>query len=283
MKLLKIAGIGFPVALAAGAALAVRSYRSAMAEAGAAWGQIEQQAAAPSSVFDPAMVAHQPEVARRYFSHAIAPGTPLRTTVELDMRGTFLLGDRDGYQTYKMNARQILAPPNSFVWLPRMNAGPVSISGSDALFRGSAWTRFWLMQLLPVANERGSADLARSATFRSTMEGIWAPASLLPQNNVGWEQIGPNEARVTVRSVTPSIELQIKLAADGAVREIVGMRWSNANREKRFRLQPFGGAIEAERSFDGFTIPAKVAVGNHYGTDEFLPFFQAEITHARFR
>jgi hypothetical protein len=67
------------------------------------------------------------------------------------------------------------------------------------------------------------------------------------------------------------------------VREIVGMRWSNANREKRFRLQPFGGAIEAERSFDGFTIPAKVAVGNHYGTDEFLPFFQAEITHARFR
>jgi hypothetical protein len=282
MKLLKSAAIGVALALAAGAALAVRSYRSAMAEADAVWRQIERQASASSSAFAPTMVADQPEVARRYFAHAIAPGTPLRTTVELDMRGTFLLGDKDGYQSYKMAARQILRPPNSFVWLPRLNSGVMSISGSDALFGGSAWTRFWLMQILPVANERGSPDLVRSATFRSTMEGIWAPASLLPQNNVSWEQTGPDEARVTVRSVTPAIVLQMKLARHGAVREIVGMRWSNANREKRFRLQPFGGTLDAERSFGGFTIPTRVAVGNHYGTDEFLPFFQAEITNARF-
>lgn len=137
--------------------------------------------------FHPSMVEDQPEIAHRYFDHAIALGTPLRTTVELDVRGTFLLGDKNRHWTYRMTARQILAPPDAFVWVPRMSSGLfandwrkakrsllVQISGSDALESGTAWTRFWMMGLIPVANERSSPDLVRSAAFRSAMEAIWS-------------------------------------------------------------------------------------------------------------
>jgi hypothetical protein len=67
------------------------------------------------------------------------------------------------------------------------------------------------------------------------------------------------------------------------VKEIVGQRWSNANPEKRFRLQPFGGTMEAEQRSGATPFPARLKVGNHFGTDDYLPFFQAEIVSARYR
>lgn len=61
------------------------------------------------------------------------------------------------------------------------------------------------------------------------------------------------------------------------------MRWSDANPEGAFRWQPFGGTIEETGAFGGYTIPTRIAVGNHYGTDDYFPFFRAEIVDARFR
>jgi len=43
-------------------------------------------------------------------------------------------------------------------------------------------------------------------------------------------------------------------------------------------MQPFAGTMLVERTFGGFTVPSKVSIGNHFGTPDFLPFFQAEIT-----
>jgi hypothetical protein len=258
------------------------SYRRAMADARNAWALIASSPSRDQGTYSPRMVADLPEIARRYFSHAIAPGTPLKSKVELEMAGTFLVGEKDKYQTYTLEARQILHPPSGFVWIARMRSGAMRISGSDALASGEAWTRFWLLGLIPVANALSSPDLVRSATFRAAMEGVWAPASRLPQNGVVWEQTGQDQARVRFRQVTPEIVLEMTLAPDGAIREIMGQRWSDANPDKTFRLQPFGGTLEAEGSFEGYTIPVRLRIGNHYGTNDYLPFFQAEISRARY-
>ena len=143
------------------------SYRLAMGEAERAWTEIAQAAVPPSGVFDPAMVSGLPEVAQRYFLHAIAPGTPLKTTVELRLKGVFLLGDKNSSQSYDMEARQILAPPGRFVWMPVLRSGLLTITGSDAALDDRAWTRFWIASLLPVADVATSSDLVRSAQFRS--------------------------------------------------------------------------------------------------------------------
>jgi len=105
-------------------------------EAESARAAIAGRAKPPIGTFDLTMVARLPEIAQRYFAHAIAPGTPLRTTVQLEMQGTFLLGDRAKYQTYAMTARQILAPPSEFVWLPSMRSGIMHISDRMLLYRG---------------------------------------------------------------------------------------------------------------------------------------------------
>lgn len=253
-------------------------HRQASNEAESAMAGIAGRAKPPLGTFDPSLVAGLPEIAQRYFIHAIAPGTPLYTTVRLEMQGTFLLGDKANFQTYAMTARQILAPPSEFVWIPSMQSGVMSISGSDGLVQGAGWTRFWINGLLPVVNLQATPDLNRSALTRAAMEAMWVPASLLPANDVTWEQTGPNTARL---SFTTGIEpVDMTLGPDGRVLEVKTMRWSDANPEKSFRLQPFGGTMEAEATFHGFTIPSIVKVGNQFGTGDYLPFFQTQVTAA---
>lgn len=239
-----------------------------------------ERTATVTTTFDQALLRGMPEVARRYFTHAIAPGTPLRTVVRLGMEGTFLLGDKTKSQSYSMSATQVLAPPDRFVWIPTMKAGILEITGSDGLVANEAWTEFWLNGLIPVVSEKGYADLTRSALSRSAMEAVWVPASLLPHNGAVWEQIGPDEARVTFPTGVEPVELL--LDKDGSVRQVSTMRWSNANAERIFKLQPFGGTMEAEGTFDGYTVPVRMKVGNHFGTEDYLPFFQVDTVEAEY-
>jgi hypothetical protein len=281
---LAVIGIGALVVAGGAIAIGLSNHRSGMATAEAAYVQVAARQGAPLKRFDLTEIAGLPEIAQRYFRHAIAPGTPLYTVAELQMEGTFLLGDKQKFQTYEMSARQALRPPDQFVWIPKMRSGAMTIEGSDGLIRGEAWTRFWLLRLVSVAHERTSPDLVRSAQFRAAVEGaLWLPASLLPENGVQWEQVGANEARVTLHRFRPEVVLQLKLDEEGRVTEVVGQRWSNANRDKVFRAQPFGGTMPAEGTFQGFTIPTEVAVGNHFGTEDYLPFFQARVTKATYR
>lgn len=60
------------------------------------------------------------------------------------------------------------------------------------------------------------------------------------------------------------------------------MRWSNANPEKVFRLQPFGGYLSDFREAQGFRVPFYVEAGNQFGTEEYFPFFKAKINSIRF-
>ena len=276
-------GLGSVVIAGVAASVGLVSYRSAMAQAEEAYARL---AGAPASVyapFDPRMVADQPEIAQRYFRRAIAPGTPLYSSVELEMEGTFLLGDKEKHQAYAMSARQVLHAPDEFVWVPRIRSGVMTITGSDALVNGAAWTRFWLLGLVRVAQDRTSPDLVRSAQFRAAVESALSlPTSLLPANGVGWEQVSEDRARLTFRRFSPAIVLDMMIDQNGAVREVVGQRWSNANSDKTFRLQPFGGTMGSEGTFQGMTVPTQIAAGNHYGTADYLPFFQVRITRARY-
>ncbi len=268
------------VLLVGAIASAYLSYRRASGEAEQAMTSIAARAAKPLGLFDESMVEGLPEIARRYFKHAIEPGTLLYTSVRLEMSGTFLLGDKSSYRTYSMTARQMLTPPSEFVWIPSMQSGMMQISGSDALVQGKSWTRFWINGLVPVVNQMASPDLNRSALTRAAMEAIWVPASLLPGTGVTWEQTGPDTARLTFPTGIEPIDLT--LGASGNVLNIATLRWSDANPDKTFQLQPFGGTMLAETTFEGFTIPTDIRVGNHFGTGNYLPFFQAHVTLAQY-
>ena len=242
------------------------------------WARLAESQPPGVAVYDPAMVADLPEPAQRYFSFAIAPGTPLLTVAEIDMGGEFSLGTRDNPNYQPMEARQILAAPTGFVWKVRL-PGVVPVSGSDT----GSWTRFRVLGLIPVARMGGEPNHARAAYGRYVAEAVfWTPAALLPGPDVVWEAVDQDTARVTVTHNDLSQAVDIQVDAEGRPGTVQFMRWSDANPEREHRLQPFGGQLSDFREVQGFRIPFKVEAGNMFGTEQHFIFFRARVTEVRF-
>jgi hypothetical protein len=237
----------------------------------------------PVVPFTPAMLDDLPEPVRRYFLFSIAPGTPIASRVELTMRGTFSLGTKEKRQDFAMAAHEVLALPGGFVWRPRMRSGPLWLTGSDGLVGDEAWTRFWLASLLPVARIGGSPDQRRSAAARLLLEAIWVPASLLPANGASWTARDASHASVSMTVAGEAVTADLEIGDDGRPLSVSTMRWSDANPQRRFAWQPFGGSLTAYGTFAGYTIPTRVEVGNQFGTPAYFPFFRASIETARFQ
>lgn len=229
--------------------------------------------------FDPQMVAELPEPAKRYFLYTIEPGTPLYTVASISMSGQFGMGDKNKPDYMDMSAEQTLAMPTGFVWKMHAQRGMLKVSGSDT----EQWTRFWLMDLLPVARMGGDADHRRSAFARYVAEAIfWTPAAVLPGPGIRWTQVDTDCARLTVTHQGLSQSVDVTVDANGQPTAVRFERWSNANADKQYRLQPFGGYLSRFRSFAGYRLPTHVEAGNHFGTDDYFAFFVAEVTDISF-
>ncbi len=243
------------------------------------WNELAANQPAGPVTFDPVMVADLPEPAQRYFRYTIRTGAPLYTVAEISMRGQFSLGTKEAPDYFAMRAEQIIAAPTGFVWKMNAERGIMKVSGSDA----THWTRFWLMGVLPVARLGGNCDHTRSAFGRYIAEAVfWTPAAVLPGPNVSWEPVNDTTARVIV--IHEGMEQSIDLTVDenGRPVEIGFPRWSNANTDKVYRIQPFGGYLSQYRDFEGYRLPTHIEAGNQFGTDNYFPFFIADVTGIRF-
>ncbi|WP_082176532.1 DUF6544 family protein [Pseudaestuariivita atlantica] len=230
-------------------------------------------------VFRAEIVADLPDAARRFFLFSIQEGTPLRTVVQLEMQGSFSLGSKADPKYMQMRAKQVLAAPDGFVWTMTAQSGHLKLSGSDS----GSWTRFWLANVMPVARSGGTADHARSAFGRYVAEAVfWSPAALLPNANVFWSEVSGDIARVTVEYRGQSQSVDLTVGEDGRPTQVVFSRWTNANPESEFRLQPFGGTLAEFKSFDGFRLPTHIEAGNGFGTEDYFPFFIADVTSLSF-
>ena len=147
----------------------------------------------------------------------------------------------------------------------------------------TSWTRFWLGHTIPIVRAGGNADHARSAFGRVVAEAaFWSPASLLPSRDVTWEALDENRIRATVTFGELEQAVDLTLDESGQPREVVLDRWSNANADREFRLQPFGGVSSEYAWFDGIRIATRVEDGNGFGTPDYFAFFRARIVSAAF-
>lgn len=243
------------------------------------WARLVDLAGASPGVFDAQALDGLPAPAQRYFRYVLPDQAPLYSVVEIEMDGEIGLGDKTKPGYRPMRARQILAPPHGLVW--RLRAG--AISGSDGATPAGSWTRFWLLGVAPIVRVAGGRDHHLSSFGRVVAEAaIWAPASLLPGPNVRWEGGDESTALAIVTRSGLEQRLRIAVAGDGRPTEVTIQRWSDANPDKVFRWQSFGGTLSEFREFDGYRLPTRVEGGNHFGADAYFPFFKARVTAIRF-
>ena len=258
--------------------------RSDKRQAAQGWANLERLGQGATSTFDPSSLQDLPEPARRYFLYTIEAGAPISTVTEISMSGEIGLGNKSTPNYLPMQARQVLAPPHGLVWNVEAGRGVMRFSGSDGFVSGTSWVRFWLLNTIPIVRAGGSPDHARAAFGRVIAEAVfWAPAALLPGNAVSWASVGADVARATVRYKEFSQTVDVTVAEDGRPTMVVIPRWSDANPEKTYQLQPFGGFLSEFLNFDGYRLPTRVEGGNFIGTEAYFPFYKARVDCLRFK
>ncbi|RFU21241.1 hypothetical protein D0Z06_11935 [Geodermatophilus marinus] len=206
-------------------------------------------------------------------------------SVELRMRGRIRIG---AWRPF--TARQVLAPPTGFVWAATARFAGLPVTGFDRLTGGTGQMRWKLLGLLPVLTATG-ADVTRSAAGRLAGEGLcWLPTGY---PDVAWSAgDDPDTVTATYRighryagdDRTASEVAHLRIGPDGGLRELVLQRWGDPGGRPAGRY-PFGVAVEAERTWQGVTVPSIVRAGWDRGTDRQAEgeFFRAEITDVTFR
>ena len=227
--------------------------------------------------FNADMVAALPAPVQRYFLHAIAPGTPLATSVKLKMQGQFRLGDDKPW--LPMQAQEILTP-KGFVSKAVIGRG-FQFKGADYYFNNSGRMQFKMWGLIPLVNV-DSSDTTRSAIGRLGAEFIWLPSALLPSMGTTWKAIDDNTIQASLQIDGEPVTLTLVIDADGKVLQISLPRWGDRTENKTWAYIPFGSKCEAELHESGFTIPYKMSAGWWFGTERYSEFFQATIERAEF-
>lgn len=219
-----------------------------------------------------------PEVVRRYLEHAIAPGTQLASAVRLRMHGEIKLK-----RWFPFRAEQVIRRDRGMIWSATISLHGIPIRGSDRLVDGEGAMGWKLLGMVPVMTASGP-DITRSAAGRLQAESVWLP-SVLCGDGVSWTARDPlhPRARLTVQGDTAELELTI--GGTGRLAAVKLPRWGNPGGGE-FRHVDFGGVVEDEDTFTGYTIPVRLRVGWYFGTDRFAEdgeFFRVTVDDATYR
>lgn len=217
--------------------------------------------AAHPGVFTEAELAGCEEPVRRYFRAAVAPGTALARAGRIRMRGSIKLANR----WVPFRASELLAPLHGYSW-PATVAGGL-LRGSDTYGDGVAAMTWKLLGLVPVIRA-GGPDVARSATGRAAVEGIWVPTALLPRYGVRWRAVDDHRLVADIPFGHDCVPLHLTIDGEGRVCSAHLDRWNDTDGMGRFDWCPFGIEVVASRTFrNGITMPAEGTGGWFQGTD----------------
>jgi hypothetical protein len=231
--------------------------------------------------FEPAAVEGLPGPARRYLLRAIAPGTPLATSLTASMKGTIQL--QRGAPPFPMEAQAVIAPPRGFIWRARAGRGAMRVSGHDSYYEGRGEMHWALYGVVPVARA-GGADVTRSAAGRLAAEATMVPAALLPGGGAEWEAVDEATARVRLTVGEETSTTTVVVDAEGRLQRVSLSRWADDAGQgvpgySRFDVCDFAD----ERTFGGYTIPTRFRAGWRLGDPDEFSFFVATITQAEYR
>lgn len=235
------------------------------------------QTTGPTVTFSEDMVAGMPAPARRFFLHAIEPGALLARVAHIEMSGQIKPSEQMDWAPFK--ARQVLTAGRGFLWEPSVRMKGIPVTGSDYYLNGEGRTRIALLGLIPVVNATGP-DIARAARARAVAELIWwLPSSFFLEKDARVEPV--DDHRFVVVYPLDGDESRMTLTVDDEGRLLEGVlpRWGNQTETGEFTFIPFGGTVQEERTFDGYTIAAKASVGWWYGTDRYREFFRVTLDH----
>lgn len=212
-------------------------------------------------VFHSDEFSHLPEAARRYLEHAIAPKTKIASAVRLQMHGEIKLK-----KWIPFKAKQVICRERGLIWSATAWMNGLPILGSDRIVDGVGTMQWKLLGLFPVMMATGS-DITRSAFGRLQAEFVWLP-SVFCDHEVSWTMIDSSHLHSSFVVQGEKAELDFTIDQTGRLKTLKLLRWGNPEGAECHYVD-FGGIVEEEATFCGYTIPTRLRVGWYFGTERF--------------
>lgn len=226
----------------------------------------------------PKAIESLPEAARRYLAHAMGSRSTTAMVARLRMHGEIKLE-----RWLPFEAEEVIHADRGIVWKAAVRSGKLTIRGFDRFVDGKGAMQWKLLGLLPVMRASGS-DIDRSAAGRFAAELVWLP-SALARSDVRWSTVDPDEAIAHVAIGAEQVDLHLRVDHAGGLRSMWLPRWGNPEGGPHRYLR-FGGSVEADGTFGGFTIPTRLRIGWHFGAegfDEGGEFLRVQVDQASYR
>ncbi|MEM8964233.1 MAG: DUF6544 family protein [Acidobacteriota bacterium] len=245
-------------------------------------------AAAPTTTqtFDPAQLADLPAPAQRWLRRAIAEGTEIPSSVEIEVEGAMQFGPQD--RKRPLTASTVIVPSSGYLWRERVVPGPIPRSGILGFVDNIGTVEWSLLDTIRIVPERVKMDDERSDGNRSmagrfTSVLVWTPWAFLPSDQVTWEAIDDRRARAQIAFAPETVPVEIEVDDEGRLVNVSIRRWGAKTRDRTFRY--FGFRVDAhdEQTHGGFTIPGRVT--SYWAHDDERPsplMFHHEVKAVRF-
>ena len=219
MKVLLLAFIGIAVVVALAVLLGSARWRSRSAALHARLAAARRSAA--PRTFDARELADQPAPVQRFFRAALSEGQPIVTAIHIEHTGTINMSE-DGEQWKPFTSRQrVVVERPGFVWDARIPMLPGFVAHvHDAYVAGEGILNAALWGLVPLADMRGTREIAEGELMRFFAEAAWYPTALLPSHGVRWQAVDDASADATLTDGETTVTLRFRFGADGLVETV---------------------------------------------------------------
>lgn len=180
-------------------------------------------------------------------------------------------------------AEQVMSWQQGMIWQATVWMNGLPIRGCDRWLNGEGRMQWKLLGLLPLVNASGS-DVTRSTIGRVQAESVWLPSALCDPK-VSWTATDNTHGCAHFTVQDQAANLMLSIDESGRLQSFQMLRWGQPEGED-FSLANFGGIVEEERTFEGYTIPTVLRVGWYFGSERFEPageFFRVQIDAATYR
>ncbi len=202
-------------------------------------------------------IANLPIPVQRYFRSVLKDGQKIIAAVSLKHEGTFNMGETaDTWKTFTSDQIVLTRHPG-FIWNGNIALMPgISVYVHDAYVNGEGILYPTIMGLYPLANMRGTGDIAQGELMRFFAEALWYPTALLPSQGVRWESVDDRTARATLNDGALTLTMLFRFNDDGLV-DSVRAEARGRNVGNSIVMTPWEIYVSDYQERDGMRIPIK--------------------------
>jgi Family of unknown function (DUF6920) len=243
--------------------------------------RIETSKTTGAQCFDSHDLAALPAPVQRYFRAVLREGQPIVSAIDMSQIGSMDFGKTSPrWKSFTATQRVVTRRPG-FDWDARVSVIPgLPIHVHDTYIAGEGILHAAVVGIVPLANLRGTGEIAQGELMRFLAEAAWYPTALLPSQGVRWDAVDDHSARATLADSNVTVTILFGFNEEGLI---------NTGRvEARGRLvgkklvpTPWLGHYWNYVLRDGMRVPSDAEVA--WGLPEGLkPYWRGHITHTTY-